>query len=58
MTQGARARFFGTALLLRADWIGKAAAITVARAKRYSHLPFPPVYAAPVAGALVLGLMS
>ncbi|MFD4503553.1 DoxX family protein [Streptomyces sp. NPDC058457] len=34
------------------------AAITVARAKWYSHIPFPLVYAAPVAGALVLGLVS
>ncbi|WP_406445992.1 DoxX family protein [Streptomyces sp. NBC_00631] len=34
------------------------AAITVARAKWYSHIPFPLVYAAPVAGALVLDLVS
>ncbi|MFD8818580.1 DoxX family protein [Streptomyces sp. NPDC059627] len=34
------------------------AAITVARAKWYSHIPFPLVYAAPVGGALVLGLVS
>ncbi|WP_046727695.1 DoxX family protein [Streptomyces humi] len=34
------------------------AVITVARARWYSHIPFPLVYAAPVAGALVLGLLS
>ncbi|MER7837329.1 DoxX family protein [Streptomyces sp. NPDC096040] len=34
------------------------AAVTVARARWYSHIPFPLVYAAPVAGALVLGLLS
>ncbi|MCG7204339.1 MULTISPECIES: DoxX family protein [Streptomyces] len=34
------------------------AVITVARARWYSHIPFPLVYAAPVAGALVLGLMG
>ncbi|MEU2333199.1 DoxX family protein [Streptomyces sp. NPDC006654] len=34
------------------------AAVTVARARWYSHIPFPVVYAAPVAGALVLGLLS
>ncbi|MEU6771718.1 DoxX family protein [Streptomyces sp. NPDC046759] len=31
------------------------AVVTVARARRYSHIPFPLVYAAPVVGALVLG---
>ncbi|MPY59817.1 DoxX family protein [Streptomyces spongiae] len=31
------------------------AAVTVARARWYSHIPFPPVYAAPVVGALALG---
>ena len=31
------------------------AAVTVARARRYAHIPFPLVYAAPVIGALVLG---
>ncbi|MEU8031749.1 DoxX family protein [Streptomyces sp. NPDC049099] len=31
------------------------AAVTVARARWYSHIPFPLVYAAPVVGALVLG---
>ncbi|QOV37013.1 DoxX family protein [Streptomyces ferrugineus] len=30
------------------------AAITVARARRYAHIPFPLVYAAPVVGALAL----
>lgn len=30
------------------------AAVTVARARRYSHIPFPLVYAAPVVGALAL----
>ncbi|WP_251094204.1 DoxX family protein [Streptomyces sp. Caat 7-52] len=34
------------------------AAITVARARWYSHIPFPLVYAAPVAGALVLGYLA
>ncbi|MEU0968083.1 DoxX family protein [Streptomyces sp. NPDC005917] len=34
------------------------AVIAVARAEWYSHIAFPLVYAAPVAGALVLGLMS
>ncbi|MGW1053108.1 DoxX family protein [Streptomyces sp. NPDC001118] len=32
------------------------AAVTVARARWYTHIPFPLVYAAPVVGALVLGL--
>jgi hypothetical protein len=31
------------------------AAITVARARWYAHIPFPLVYAAPVVGALLLG---
>ncbi|AKJ11970.1 membrane protein [Streptomyces incarnatus] len=31
------------------------AAVTVARARWYSHIPFPLIYAAPVVGALVLG---
>ncbi|MFI6639490.1 DoxX family protein [Streptomyces sp. NPDC050504] len=31
------------------------AVITVIRARAYSHVPFPVVYAAPVVGALVLG---
>ncbi|MFJ3305947.1 DoxX family protein [Streptomyces sp. NPDC086549] len=31
------------------------AAVTVARARWYSHIPFPLVYAAPVIGALALG---
>ncbi|MEV0180432.1 DoxX family protein [Streptomyces sp. NPDC050625] len=31
------------------------AVVTVARARWYSHIPFPLVYAAPVIGALVLG---
>ncbi|EST29203.1 DoxX family protein [Streptomyces roseochromogenus] len=31
------------------------AAVTVARARWYSHIPFPLVYAAPVVGALALG---
>lgn len=30
------------------------AAVTVARARWYAHIPFPLVYAAPVVGALVL----
>ena len=34
------------------------AAVTVARARWYSHIPFPLVYAAPVVGALVLGYAS
>ncbi|WP_225824341.1 DoxX family protein [Streptomyces naphthomycinicus] len=33
------------------------AALTVARARVYAHIPFPLVYAAPVAGALVLGAL-
>ncbi|ANP48300.1 hypothetical protein J2Z21_003714 [Streptomyces griseochromogenes] len=33
------------------------AAVTVARARWYSHIPFPLVYAVPVVGALVLGAM-
>jgi hypothetical protein len=31
------------------------AAVTVARARWYTHIPFPLVYAAPVVAALVLG---
>ncbi|MDO0913355.1 DoxX family protein [Streptomyces sp. DT2A-34] len=31
------------------------AAVTVARARWYAHIPFPLVYAAPVIGALALG---
>ncbi|MBL1083155.1 DoxX family protein [Streptomyces actinomycinicus] len=31
------------------------AAVTVARARQYTHIPFPLVYAAPVVGALALG---
>ncbi|MDF3301033.1 DoxX family protein [Streptomyces tropicalis] len=31
------------------------AAITVARARAYAHIPYPLVYAVPVIGALVLG---
>lgn len=34
------------------------AALTVARARWYSHIPFPLVYAAPVAAAMVLGLAA
>ncbi|MEU3824073.1 DoxX family protein [Streptomyces sp. SID486] len=34
------------------------AAITVARARYHSHIPFPLVYAAPVVGALVLGYLA
>lgn len=34
------------------------AVITVARAKWYSHIPFPLIYAVPVAGALILGFVS
>jgi hypothetical protein len=31
------------------------AVVTVVRARSYAHIPFPLIYAAPVAGALVLG---
>ncbi|MFJ1704550.1 DoxX family protein [Kitasatospora sp. NPDC088346] len=31
------------------------AVVTVARARRYAHIPFPLLYAAPVVGALALG---
>jgi hypothetical protein len=34
------------------------AAVTVARARSYAHIPFPLVYAAPVVGALALGLAA
>ncbi|MFH8370367.1 DoxX family protein [Streptomyces sp. NPDC018031] len=34
------------------------AVITVARARWYAHIPFPLVYAAPVAGSLVLGFAA
>jgi hypothetical protein len=34
------------------------AAVTVARARWYSHIPFPLVYAVPVAVALVLGCLA
>ncbi|WP_030565739.1 DoxX family protein [Streptomyces aureocirculatus] len=34
------------------------ALVTVVRARWYGHNPFPLVYAAPVAGALVLGLAA
>ncbi|MGW5427784.1 DoxX family protein [Streptomyces sp. NPDC004059] len=34
------------------------AAVTVARARWYAHIPFPLVYAAPVVGALILGHAS
>jgi hypothetical protein len=34
------------------------AAVTVARARWYAHIPFPLVYAAPVVGALALGLSA
>ena len=34
------------------------AAVTVARARRYGHIPYPLVYAAPVIGALALGLAA
>lgn len=34
------------------------AAVAVARARWYSHIPFPLVYAAPVVGALVLGFAN
>lgn len=34
------------------------AVITVLRARSYSHVPFPLVYAAPVAGALTVGLAA
>ncbi|BBC34461.1 hypothetical protein SGFS_057550 [Streptomyces graminofaciens] len=34
------------------------AVISVVRARWYSHIPFPLVYAAPVVGALVLGAVA
>jgi hypothetical protein len=34
------------------------AVLTVARARRYSHIAFPLVYAAPVVGALALGFAA
>jgi hypothetical protein len=34
------------------------AAVTVARARSYAHIPFPLVYAAPVVGTLALGLAA
>ncbi|MGW2227158.1 DoxX family protein [Streptomyces formicae] len=34
------------------------AVITVVRARWYSHIPFPLVYAAPIVGALALGLAA
>lgn len=34
------------------------AVVTVVRARWYSHIPFPLVYAAPVVAALVLGLAA
>ncbi|MEU0004102.1 DoxX family protein [Streptomyces sp. NPDC006314] len=34
------------------------AAVTVARARWYAHIPFPLVYAAPVVAALVLGSLA
>ncbi|WP_223779073.1 DoxX family protein [Streptomyces sp. 135] len=34
------------------------AVITVVRARWYAHIPFPLVYAAPVVGALALGVAS
>ncbi len=34
------------------------AVVTVVRARWYSHIPFPLVYAAPVAGALTLGALA
>ncbi|UKY54144.1 DoxX family protein [Streptomyces inhibens] len=34
------------------------AVVTVARARWYSHIPFPLLYAAPVVGALVLGFTA
>ncbi len=34
------------------------AAVTVARARWYAHIPYPLVYAAPVVGALALGLAA
>ncbi|MVO88455.1 DoxX family protein [Streptomyces sp. p1417] len=34
------------------------AVVAVVRARWYAHVPFPLVYAAPVAGALVLGLAA
>ncbi|MEV2216965.1 DoxX family protein [Streptomyces sp. NPDC050997] len=34
------------------------AVVTVVRARRHAHIPFPLVYAAPVIGALTLGVLS
>jgi len=34
------------------------AVITVVRARRYAHIPYPLMYLAPVVGALVLGFAS
>ncbi|GHC37314.1 DoxX family protein [Streptomyces cinnamoneus] len=34
------------------------AVVTVVRARSYAHIPFPLLYAAPAAGALVLGLAA
>ncbi|MGW0821698.1 DoxX family protein [Streptomyces sp. NPDC002845] len=34
------------------------AVVTVARARWYTHIPYPLVYAAPVVGALALGLAA
>ncbi|MEV0320686.1 DoxX family protein [Streptomyces sp. NPDC050658] len=34
------------------------AVVTVVRAHWYAHIPYPLIYAAPVAGALVLGLAA
>ncbi|MEY9992815.1 hypothetical protein ABIE67_004847 [Streptomyces sp. V4I8] len=34
------------------------AAVTVARARWYGHIPYPLVYAAPVVGALALGIVA
>lgn len=34
------------------------AVVTVIRARWYAHIPFPLVYAAPVVGALVMGLAA
>jgi hypothetical protein len=34
------------------------AVVTVARARRYSHIPFPLVYAAPVVAAMTLGALA
>ncbi|WP_328892290.1 DoxX family protein [Streptomyces sp. NBC_00236] len=34
------------------------AVVTVIRARWYTHIPFPLVYAAPVVGAMVLGLAA